>query len=85
MVTSPRNWSADIKINTGTLTKHGYHISNTIRSRHIALNRAIREYGHRKIIAKLTYSANVNSRLHPARTRIYREDQQWVSAAYKKL
>jgi len=70
----------------GALGRYGYHGVKymTEAKRHTALKRAIKAYGHRKVIGHLVLVANYSHRTDPAVYAIFKRDQEWVSGKYKQ-
>lgn len=64
----------------GALSSLGYSSNNSERSRHIALNKAIKDYGYISVIRKLNALAVLNKNKNPRLSKIFRDDQRWVSA-----
>lgn len=71
-----------VTLKKGVLTQFGYHSDNTVRSRHIALMRAVREEGYLPIIRRLNLIATFSRYRSPRYTRIFKTDQQWLSKRY---
>lgn len=75
----------------GTLTKYGYHASNTEKSRHESLNKFIKENvlkeglefnsaltAYRKLIAVSTLQKNTNPKI----SKTMRADAEWIKKKY---
>lgn len=78
------NKKIEIK-NEGVLSNAGYDdIKNMNENqRHRALNKAIKEHGHLKIIRALGARRALLYRTEPNQSNIFGKDQKWVSAKYK--
>lgn len=72
--------------NEGMLSNAGYHETKNMseQQRHNALNRAIREHGHLKVIRGLGGRLALVKRTDPKQYKIFKEDQNWVSKKYAK-
>ena len=64
-------------IHEGDLTRYGYSLSKSSRSRHIALNKAIRHYGLKKVLKKVAFLAGA-ARIPPAKKRKAKADLKWL-------
>lgn len=71
-----------VTLKPGGLSRFGYSANNTTRSRHIALLRAAREEGFRPIIGRLNLIATFSRYRSPAYSRIFKQDQEWLSDYY---
>ncbi|TLX65628.1 MAG: hypothetical protein E6L02_07950 [Thaumarchaeota archaeon] len=69
-------------LDTGELTKHGYHLNKTDNARHVALKKAIREDGAATATKRLQLIEVWNKRNHPRRAAIARKDRKWVVKTY---
>jgi len=73
------------KMKKGDLTKYGYHLTNSVRSRHIALNKALNHYDNDlSVYRKLNAIAVLQKNTHPALSKIARADANWILFAYHK-
>ena len=61
-----------------SLSRLGYHMRNSNRSRHIALNKAIKAYGSSYVIKKLNVLRIYNGKRHPDLATIAHEDVMYV-------
>lgn len=64
------------------LTKHGYSMSAKVRSRHIALGKAVREDGPTTVYRRLLLLRLWNRDRNPKLAGIADEDAQWVGKTY---
>ena len=64
------------------LTKHGYSMSAKVRSRHIALGKAVREDGPTTVFRRLLLLRLWNRDRNPKLARIADQDAQWVGNKY---
>lgn len=73
-----------VKLKRGLLTQFGYHADKSARARHIALMKAVAHEGYVGVIRHLNLVATYSKNRTPAISRIFRQDQRWLSAKYKK-
>ena len=73
-------------IRKGLLAKYGYHdiATLTMDQRHQALKKAVNAYGPQEVIWRLNAVANLQNVANPKISKMFRTDQRWVSALYKK-
>lgn len=74
-----------VKLERGGLSKFGYYADNTVRSRHNALLRGARSEGFLPIIQRLNLIATFSRYRSPHYSKIFKSDQEWLSAHYKVL
>lgn len=74
----------NVKLKRGVLTMYGYHADNSARSRHAALMRAVEDEGYVAIIRRLNLIATYSKNRTPHYSHIFKQDQRWLSAKYKK-
>ena len=68
-------------LHAGMLTKYGYHPFNSLKKRHTALKKAIRE-GVKLVQRRLRAIATLTKRTIPRASGIYLRNRKWV-AKYK--
>ena len=73
-----------ISVRKGTLTRFGYHINNSERSRHIALNKAVRSEGYLPIFRKLNALAIFRKNKKGVEYRNLKNDMKYLNSKYKK-
>ena len=61
----------------GSLTKYGYHVSETTDNRHKALKKAFKEYGYSSLIKKLN-AVRIYNKSRPAVYQKYTSDIKYV-------
>lgn len=71
------------KLVKGELKQFGYAASGTVRSRHIALGKAIKEYGQLSVFRKLNALAVLNKNRAPSTAAIFRADTNWIKEKYR--
>lgn len=64
--------------NPGSLTKFGYHMHDSVRERDLALDKAVKKYGQKSVLEKLSdlYRLDYNK---PALRSIIVQDLRYVS------
>jgi hypothetical protein len=67
----------------GELKKHGYIFREPRHVRHIALNKAIKEFGPLGVYHKLDAVAKLSKHSAPMASRVFREDREWLKHHYK--
>ena len=65
------------KLKEGSLTGLGYHTTNPAKSRHRALNKALKRYGYTKTVRKLVFLVGP-ARLTKTEKRKVRADLNWL-------
>lgn len=72
------------RLREGDLSKFGYDNVTTLSvgRRHLALARAVREYGALSLFRKLNAVYVYTRRSSPASSRIFKADRDWVRATY---
>lgn len=72
------------RLREGDLSKFGYDNVTTLSAgrRHLALARAVREYGALSLFRKLNAVYVYTRRSSPASSRIFKADRDWVRATY---
>jgi hypothetical protein len=72
------------KLKSGELGKHGYHSIKNMgqSSRHIALKRAINDYGVKKILKKLNAIRVYQKNTSPKISKLFYEDMRWIRKKY---
>lgn len=72
------------RLREGDLSKFGYDnvTALSIGRRHLALARAVREYGALSLFRKLNAVYVYTRRSSPASSRIFKADRDWVRATY---
>ena len=68
----------------GDLAKHGYSRVATMKreDRHVALKRAMREYGSLTVWRKLNAVYVYTRRTSPSNSRIFKEDMDWIRSTF---
>ena len=67
----------------GELTKFGYHLSNSSKSRHIALGKALKHYHNDlSVFRKINAIAVLQKNTHPGLSKAARADAHWISKNY---
>ncbi len=69
-------------VRKGLLTKYGYKISDTAGNRHLALQKAAKEYGAGNLVLKLKTICVLNNSKSPSQTAKYCADKRWVERVY---
>ena len=69
-------------VRKGLLTKYGYKISDTAGNRHIALQKAAKEYGAGNLVLKLNAICVLNKNRSPSQSAKYCADKRWVERVY---
>ena len=69
-------------VRKGLLTKYGYKISDTSGNRHIALQKAAKEYGAGNLVLKLNAICVLNKNRSPSQSAKYCADKRWVERVY---
>ena len=64
----------------GDLLKHGYTYRLPTEYRHVALGRAINEFGALGVYRKLNAVAKLSTRTAPAASSVFSKDRNWVRA-----
>ena len=72
------------RLREGDLSRFGYDnvTTMTVGRRHLALARAVREYGALSLFRKLNAVYVYTRRSSPASSRIFKADRDWVRATY---
>ena len=66
----------------GDLKQAGYDHTDPAHERHMALIKAVSEYGHLSVLRKLNAIAVLNKNVSPTRAKIYRTDRDWIKKIY---
>jgi len=66
----------------GDLKDAGYDHTDPAHERHMALIKAVSEYGHLSTLRKLNAIAVLNKNVAPTRSKIYRTDRDWIKKIY---
>ena len=66
----------------GDLKDAGYDHTYPAHERHMALIKAVSEYGHLSTLRKLNAIAVLNKNVAPTRSKIYRTDRDWIKKNY---
>jgi hypothetical protein len=66
----------------GELLKHGYTYRLPTEYRHVALRRAVDEYGPLSVFRKLNAVAKLSVRQSPDASRVFEKDRDWVRSHY---
>jgi hypothetical protein len=66
----------------GELLKHGYTYRLPIEYRHVAIRRAVDEYGPLSVYRKLNAVAKLSVRTAPAASAVFSKDREWVRSHY---
>jgi len=66
----------------GDLKDAGYDHTDPAHERHMALIKAVSEYGHLSTLRKLNAIAVLNKNVAPTRSKIYRTDRDWIKKNY---
>ena len=67
----------------GELKKHGYIYNEPTQERHLALKKAVIEFGPLGVYHKLDAIAKLSTRTVPEASRVFKEDREWLKAHYK--
>lgn len=70
------------RLEKGKLSQFGYHVYNTEHSRHIALGKAVKEYGALSVFRKLNAVYVLNKNTNPKLSRKFLRDRDWVQVTY---
>ena len=72
------------KLKVGTLKKHGYSdVKNlSVEKRHIALKKAIKEYGYSHVIKKVNAVELLSRNRNPKISKIFGADKKWMERYY---
>lgn len=68
----------------GELLKHGYGYRLPDKFRHVALERAVDEYGPLEVYHKLNAVSKLSTRTAPAASKIFSKDREWIKSKYIK-
>ena len=66
----------------GDLKDAGYDHTDPAHERHMALIKAVSEYGPLSTLRKLNAIAVLNKNVAPTRSKIYRTDRDWIKKNY---
>lgn len=66
----------------GDLTSFGYHLSNSDRSRHIALGRVLEQDDARRVFRKLIALSTLQKNTNPRFSNVAYNDAYWVKDNY---
>ena len=66
----------------GDLKDAGYDHTDPAHERHMALIKAVSEYGALSTLRKLNAIAVLNKNVAPTRSKIYRTDRDWIKNIY---
>jgi hypothetical protein len=69
----------------GELKKFDYSSSKTDVARHLALRKAVKEFGALGVFRKLLAVSNYTLRTQPTKSRIYKADSEWVKNEFKSV
>ena len=69
-------------LRSGSLSKYGYAVHETERSRHIALKKALHKYGFSSVIKKLNAVRVLSKNTNPANSIIYKHDIRYLENKY---
>lgn len=72
----------DVELKKGSLSKFGYHVDNSTQSRHRALLKGARMEGYVPLIRRLGLEATFLKNTSPAKSRVFKDDQDWLSNRY---
>jgi hypothetical protein len=72
-----------LKLDKGTLTNEGYHISKPELARHRALGKAIKKLNGLTIFRKLNIIQVLSKNTNPPASAVYRQDKEWVEKKYR--
>ena len=67
----------------GELKKHGYVYQTSEDSRHVALKKAIKEFGALGVFRKLDAVAKLSKNTVPKASRVFKADQDWLRRKYE--
>ena len=67
----------------GSLTKYGYSSKKSEQARHVALNKAVEEYGALSVFRKLKAQETLRKRTQPKAREIFASDAEYVRDQYK--
>jgi len=70
------------KLHEGELSRVGYSVKNTARSRHIAINKATRKYGPLSLYRKLNALAVYTKRTSPTTSKVAKADRNYVGKQF---
>lgn len=68
------------ELKRGELKKHGYVYRKTTEERHLALRRAVKEFGPLNLYHKLDAVAKLSKRTAPDVSKVFKNDRNWVRA-----
>ena len=71
------------KLKKGTLTQFGYSTKSSDRSRHIALNKAIKKLTESTVIHKLNALKVLTKNKTPTLSKLYDSDIKWIHSKNK--
>lgn len=69
----------------GELTKHGYSVKASTAQRHVALRKAVKEFGDLGVYHKLDAVAKLSVKLAPESSHIFEVDRDWLKKTYAPL
>jgi hypothetical protein len=72
------------KLKEGSLTQFGYSMKSKSRSRHTALNKAVKKFGAASVSRKLNVLAIYNKNTSPKTARTARSDRKYVMKSRSK-
>lgn len=67
-----------------SLAKYGYSSSKGVRSRHIALGKAVKAYGPHVVWKKLNVVGILNKNRSPTTSAIFIQDKNWIKLKFLK-
>lgn len=75
-----------IPVMTHELGKFGYHdvVNMSVRMRHSSLNDVVNTMGYLPVIKKLNALATLNKNTNPAVSKVFKDDQEWLSKKYRE-
>jgi len=73
------------KLRKGLLTQYGYHATDTVAKRHLALDKAVKAYGGASVIRKLNAIYVLNRNTNPSMAAKFKVDRNWVSKKYASM
>jgi hypothetical protein len=71
------------QLRKGELKKHGYTYIKSRDERHIALRKAIKEFGTLGVYHKLDAVAKLSKHSVPKASKVFKEDRDWLKAKYE--
>jgi hypothetical protein len=70
------------KLKTGALTELGYSTNDSVATRHIALEKAVKKYGKLSTFRKLNAASVLTKNTLPSKSKTMKADRNWVKKTY---